>query len=65
MLAMPKSLLPFCLGAISDTLPSPSNLRRWIIQNDLVIYAVKQCAQQLTLLVPEGCPSVGKIHLLP
>ena len=29
MLAIPKSLLSFCLGATYDTLPSPSNLHRW------------------------------------
>ena len=46
MLAMPKSLLSFCLGASYDTLPSPSNLQisrdGVFIQNHLVIYAVKQ-----------------------
>ena len=29
LLAMPQSLLSFCLGATYDTLPSPSNLSRW------------------------------------
>ena len=28
-LAMPSSLILFCLGATFDTLPSPSNLKRW------------------------------------
>ena len=26
---MPSSLISFCLGATFDTLPSPSNLKRW------------------------------------
>ena len=29
LLAMPSSLISFCLGATFDTLPSPSNLKRW------------------------------------
>ena len=51
---MARSFLSFCLGATYDTLPSPSNLHRWhiFIQNHLVIYAAKQCAQQLTFLGP-------------
>ena len=31
LLAMPQQLLTFCLGAMYDTLPSPSNLHRWHI----------------------------------
>ena len=31
LLAMPSSLITFCLGATFDTLPSPSNLKRWKI----------------------------------
>ena len=31
LLAMPQQLLPFCLGATYNTLPSPSNLHRWRI----------------------------------
>ena len=29
LLAIPSSLISFCLGATFDTLPSPSNLKRW------------------------------------
>ena len=29
LLAMPSSLISFCLGAIFDKLPSPSSLKRW------------------------------------
>ena len=29
LLAMPSSLISFCLGATFDPLPSPSNLKRW------------------------------------
>ena len=29
LLAMPSSLISFCLGATFDTLPSPSNLKCW------------------------------------
>ena len=29
LLAMPSSLISFCLGATFDTLPSPSNLKHW------------------------------------
>ena len=29
LLAMPSSLISFCLGATFDILPSPSNLKRW------------------------------------
>ena len=29
LLGMPSSLISFCLGATFDTLPSPSNLKRW------------------------------------
>ena len=29
LLVMPSSLISFCLGATFDTLPSPSNLKRW------------------------------------
>ena len=29
LLAMPSSLISFCLGATFDTLPSPSNSKRW------------------------------------
>ena len=29
LLAIPSSLISFCLGATCDTLPSPSNLKRW------------------------------------
>ena len=34
ILAMPQSLLSFCLGATFDTLPSPSNLQRWRITTE-------------------------------
>ena len=34
ILAMPQSLLSFCLGATFDTLPSPSNLKRWHITTE-------------------------------
>ena len=34
ILAMPQSLLSFCLGATFDTLPSPSNLQRWHITTE-------------------------------
>ena len=29
LLALPSSLILFCLGATSETLPRPSNLKRW------------------------------------
>ena len=34
LLAMPSSLISFCLGATFDTLPSPSNLKRWRLITD-------------------------------
>ena len=34
LLAMPEQLLTFCLGATYDTLPSPSNLHRWHINQE-------------------------------
>ena len=38
MLAMPKSLLSFCLSATNDTLPSPSNLHRWHVHSQPSCY---------------------------
>ena len=38
MLAMPKSLLTFCLGVTYDTLPSPSDLHRWHIHSEPTFY---------------------------
>ena len=32
--ALPANLISFCLGATYDTLPSPSNLKRWSIKDE-------------------------------
>ncbi|XP_057310248.1 uncharacterized protein LOC130648228 [Hydractinia symbiolongicarpus] len=34
LLSLPQSLSSFCIGATYDTLPSPTNLAKWGIQND-------------------------------
>ncbi|XP_057297819.1 uncharacterized protein LOC130628789 [Hydractinia symbiolongicarpus] len=34
LLSLPQSLSSFCIGATYDTLPSPTNLVKWVIQND-------------------------------
>ena len=57
MLAMPKSLLSFCLSATMTLCHLPQIFTDGMfIHNHLVIYAVKQCVQQLTFLVPAWLP---------
>ena len=67
MLAMPNSLLPFCLGATYDALPHDNHPQTYtdsvFIQNHLVIYVVKLCAQQLIFLVPGRLPISRKDSL--
>ena len=76
MLAMPKSLLSFCLGTTYDTLPSPSNLHRWQIHSEPSCYlcsktvcttaqilgACKVALQQGRFIY--GCDSVLQAFLL-
>ena len=49
MLAMPKTLLSFCLGATYDTLPSPSNLHRWCIHSEPSCYS---CSKTVCTTAP-------------
>ena len=45
LLAMPSSLISFCLGATFDTLPSPSNLKCWrlITESSCFLYGKRIC----------------------
>ena len=38
LLALPQSLISFCINATYDTLPSPSNLHRWSISTEKSCY---------------------------
>jgi len=42
LLAMPSNLLSFCLSATYNTLPSPSNLRRWNISTEAACFLCKK-----------------------
>ena len=45
LLAMPSSLISFCLGATFDTMPSPSNLKRWrlITESSCYLWGKANC----------------------
>ena len=45
LLAMPSSLISFCLSATFETLPSPSNLKRWglITESSCFLYRKSIC----------------------
>ena len=51
LLAMPQSLISFCLGATYDTLPSPANLQRWNIPSEV---SCTLCDKQLCTTAQQG-----------
>ena len=53
--ALPPNLLAFCLGATYNTLPSPSNLKRWRIKSDDTCFL---CQKEICTVahILTGCP---------
>ena len=53
--ALPANLVSFCLGATYDTLPSPSNLKRWKIKDDDECYLCSKKPATVAHIL-SGCP---------